>query len=124
MPAADPERPHVAPATTPDEVLDMKGAAETLLLHVVTFRRHVAAGRVPGRRVGGVWRFTRAGLLQWLKGSALASGPESAQAPRVDISRAMRSPAAAALFGVPIAGIRRQGVSPLASSRKGARRAG
>ena len=117
MPAADPERPHVAPATTPDEVLDMKGAAETLLLHVVTFRRHVAAGRVPGRRVGGVWRFTRAGLLQWLKGSALASGPESAQEPRGEVGRGAfhcrRSPASSALFGVPIA-----------SSCRGARRAG
>lgn len=56
------------------EVLDVKQAAELLQVHPVTVRNLAAGGEIPGRKLGGQWRFSRAALLRWLG----APPPESA----------------------------------------------
>ncbi len=48
------------------EVLTLAEAAAFLRVPADALRGDAAAGRVPGRLVGGDWRFHRAGLLDWL----------------------------------------------------------
>ncbi|MBA3380814.1 MAG: helix-turn-helix domain-containing protein, partial [Actinobacteria bacterium] len=43
-------------------------AAELLQLSTKTLKRLSQAGRVPGRRVGNQWRFSRQALMDWLAG--------------------------------------------------------
>ena len=52
------------------EVLDAYEAAALLRVAVDTLRERAAAGQVPGQKVGRVWRFRRAVLLEWLGGKA------------------------------------------------------
>jgi excisionase family DNA binding protein len=51
-----------------DEVLDVREAATLLGLDEDVVVREAANGNLPGRRVGGQWRFGRAHLLAWLRG--------------------------------------------------------
>jgi excisionase family DNA binding protein len=51
------------------EVLYIDQAAALLGVHPVTLRRLAGAGRVPCRKVGREWRFSRATLMAWLAGS-------------------------------------------------------
>jgi excisionase family DNA binding protein len=48
------------------EVLDPEGAAELLAINVETLLALAEAGELPGRAIGGQWRFARHGLLDWL----------------------------------------------------------
>ena len=50
----------------PIEVLDPQGAAELLAVPVETVLALAEAGEIPGRSIGGEWRFARQGLLDWL----------------------------------------------------------
>jgi excisionase family DNA binding protein len=50
-------------------VLYIDQAAALLGVHPVTLRRLAGAGRVPCRKVGREWRFSRATLMAWLAGS-------------------------------------------------------
>ena len=50
-------------------VLTLEEAAELLRLDVKQMRKLAANGEVPGRKVGNEWRFSRAGLLNWLSGN-------------------------------------------------------
>ncbi len=59
------------------DVLDSAEAAAYLRVTVRTITEEAKRGRLPGRRVGKGWRFSRKVLEQWL-----ASGPE-----REDIER-------------------------------------
>jgi excisionase family DNA binding protein len=56
----------------PAEVLDPEGAAELLAVDVETLLALAEAGEVPGRAIGGQWRFARQGLLDWLSRTDLA----------------------------------------------------
>ena len=47
---------------TPEE------AAELLQVDVEVVLDLARSGELPGRELGGHWRFSRAGLLQWLAG--------------------------------------------------------
>lgn len=51
------------------EVLTLEEAAELLRVSPAALRVEAEAGRVPGRQIGGEWRFSRATLLEWLAGS-------------------------------------------------------
>jgi len=61
-----------SPATTeaaaPAEVLDLDEAAALLRVPADVVRALAEAQRMPARRVGDVWRFSRGALLEWLKG--------------------------------------------------------
>jgi excisionase family DNA binding protein len=61
-----------------DEVLDVREAASLLGLDEQVVADEAADGNLPGRRIGGQWRFSRAHLLAWLGGR---SGQDDAQRP-------------------------------------------
>ncbi|MCX8118581.1 MAG: helix-turn-helix domain-containing protein [Desulfobacterota bacterium] len=50
------------------EVLTPKEAAEYLSVHVRTLYRLAKNGEIPGRKVGGSWRFQKQALDEWLSG--------------------------------------------------------
>jgi excisionase family DNA binding protein len=53
-----------------DEVLDLREAAVLLGLDERVVADEAARGNLPGRRIGGQWRFSRARLLAWLGGGS------------------------------------------------------
>lgn len=62
------------------EVLDLEEAAALLRVQPQTLRALAEAQRVPARRVGETWRFSRVALLEWLKGER----PPAAAAPSAE----------------------------------------
>ena len=59
----------------PAEVLTAEQAAELLQTDAAAVRALAADGELPGRRIGGEWRFLRAAVLAWLGATA---APDSA----------------------------------------------
>lgn len=55
------------PADLP-EVMDPEQAAEFLQIEPETVIEMAEAGKLPGRRLGKHWRFSRAALVAWLSG--------------------------------------------------------
>lgn len=53
------------------EILTPQEAADFLRVPLLTVQRQAKAGRLPGRRVGKEWRFSRTVLLEWM-----AAGPD------------------------------------------------
>jgi excisionase family DNA binding protein len=64
-------RADVVPAPPPD-VLTAEQAAELLQTEPDTVRELAESGELPGRRVGGEWRFLRQAVLGWLGGARQA----------------------------------------------------
>jgi excisionase family DNA binding protein len=68
-------RPDPTPKTTiisgepNDAVLDLAEAAELLRVPDSDLQMLAESGEIPGRRIGGAWRFSRQALLQWLGAS-------------------------------------------------------
>ena len=58
-------RHHFRPAEAPD-VLTLEQAAALLQVAPAAVAALADAGELPGRRLGGDWRFPRAALLEWL----------------------------------------------------------
>jgi excisionase family DNA binding protein len=56
---------HTAP---PAEVLTVAGVAELLQVSEDDVTRLADSGELPGRKVGGDWRFSREAVLRWLAG--------------------------------------------------------
>ena len=54
-------------STDPD-VLNRTQAAELLALNPETIARLARAGKLPARKVGRAWRFSRRRLLAWIAG--------------------------------------------------------
>jgi len=50
------------------EVLDAEGAAELLGMEPEGVRRLARMRRIPSRKVGREWRFSRTKLLEWISG--------------------------------------------------------
>jgi excisionase family DNA binding protein len=61
-----------------DEVLDLREAAVLLGLDEQVVADEAASGNLPGRRIRGQWRFSRAHLLAWL---GRASGQDDTEPP-------------------------------------------
>lgn len=57
-----------APAAA-DDVLTLDEAAELLRVPAAAVRARARAGALPGRDLGGEWRFARHALLAWLGGA-------------------------------------------------------
>lgn len=55
-------------AAPPAEVLTARQAAELLQIEETLIVELAEAGQVPGRKLGTVWRFSRAALVAWLAG--------------------------------------------------------
>ena len=53
------------------EILTPQEAAEFLRVPLLTVQRQAKAGRLPGRRIGKEWRFSKTVLLEWM-----ATGPD------------------------------------------------
>jgi excisionase family DNA binding protein len=77
-----------AEAVSDQEVLDLDQAAALLRVRPEVVRKLAEAHRIPARRVGDVWRLSRAALLEWLKEGQLAGTPRSPPAPPSDLDRA------------------------------------
>jgi excisionase family DNA binding protein len=50
----------------PPEVMTAEQAADFLLIELGVVIEMAAAGRLPGRKLGAEWRFSRAALIAWL----------------------------------------------------------
>ena len=50
-------------------ILTLEQAAEMLQLSTRTVQRMVSRGKMPGRRIGGQWRFDRDQLREWVRGA-------------------------------------------------------
>lgn len=50
------------------EILTPREAADYLSIHVRTIYRLAKNGEIPGRKIGGSWRFKKEALDQWLSG--------------------------------------------------------
>ncbi len=48
------------------EIMTPREAAEYLSVHVRTIYRLVKNGEIPGRKIGGSWRFKKDALDEWL----------------------------------------------------------
>jgi len=55
------------------EVMNLEEAAAFLRLPPQTVRELAETQRIPARRIGDAWRFSRPALVEWLKGEDLAS---------------------------------------------------
>jgi excisionase family DNA binding protein len=53
-------------AYEPAEVLDAAQAAELLQVDEATIAELAESGKLPGRKLGKAWRFSRAALVAWL----------------------------------------------------------
>jgi len=49
------------------EVLNVEETAELLRFAPYTIREKAKDGEIPGRKIGGEWRFSRRQLLEWLE---------------------------------------------------------
>jgi excisionase family DNA binding protein len=60
-------------------ILTLEQAAEMLQLSARTVQRMVSKGNMPGRRIGGQWRFDREQLCEWVRSADVepAKKPES-----------------------------------------------
>ncbi len=52
-----------------EEVLTAEEVAEYLRIHPYTLRRLARAGKLPGFKIGGQWRFRKDEIDAWSKGS-------------------------------------------------------
>jgi len=55
-----------------DEVLTLDEVAALLRVPVASVRARAQAGELPGRELGGEWRFARGAVLAWLGGAGKA----------------------------------------------------
>ena len=57
--------------TTPnlpsDEILTVREVAEYLRLGESTIYRLAQEGKIPGRKIGGTWRFSRQAIKNWFR---------------------------------------------------------
>jgi excisionase family DNA binding protein len=58
------------------EIMTPREAAEYLSVHVRTIYRLVKHGEIPGRKIGGSWRFKKDALDEWL---SMRENPSSDQ---------------------------------------------
>jgi excisionase family DNA binding protein len=59
----------------PEEVLTLEEAAELLRVTIDAVEEAVISAGLPGRRLGGAWRFSRAAILAWLAFPDLSTRP-------------------------------------------------
>jgi excisionase family DNA binding protein len=58
------------------EIMTPREAAEYLSVHVRTIYRLVKHGEIPGRKIGGSWRFKKDALDEWL---SIRENPSSSE---------------------------------------------
>jgi len=70
------------------EVLNPKDAAQFLGIHEETLRRLARERKIPGYKVGGVWRFNRSSLMKWAEAQQVT--PQSPRILLVDDEESIR----------------------------------
>jgi excisionase family DNA binding protein len=56
------------------EIMTTKELAKYLKLHAITICKNAAEGKLPGIRIGRVWRFDKEAIYKWIaKGTAPAN---------------------------------------------------
>lgn len=61
------------PRGRPKEIMNRAEAARLLQVSEITLYRLTKAGRIPSAlKVGGQWRYSRAGLIEWVRGAVAA----------------------------------------------------
>ena len=55
------------------EILNMEEAAELFNVSVKTFIKLLKEEKVPGRKIGREWRFSRSALVNWLSSGVCAT---------------------------------------------------
>jgi excisionase family DNA binding protein len=68
------------PGVPVEDVLTLEGVAKLLRLPTEALKTLARVGDLPGRRIGGEWRFARSAVLQWLSEGERAErrGPQRA----------------------------------------------
>jgi excisionase family DNA binding protein len=61
-----------------EPLIDANKAAEILHLHPKTVKQMAAAGKLPGWKLGSVWRFRESTLDEWLNSQLQCSPPLAA----------------------------------------------
>lgn len=61
------------------DVMTLDEAAEYLRVHPRTLRMKASQGKIPGAKIGRVWRFHRQQLESWLLQGGALSTPEQAE---------------------------------------------
>jgi excisionase family DNA binding protein len=61
-------------ATTEGEILTIREVADYLKVTERTIYRLSAAKKIPAFKVGGTWRFSRAGIDSWIKQQSMEGG--------------------------------------------------
>lgn len=85
-----------AQGVAPPEVLDLEQTAVLLRVDPELVRELAQAQRIPARRIGESWRFSRAALLDWLKGDPMLA-PATSSAPGNSAGAALAAAGLAAL---------------------------
>lgn len=60
-------------------VLNTEEAAELLGLSPYTIREFAREGRIPGRKIGKEWRFSREALIRWVETPELETASNQAR---------------------------------------------
>jgi excisionase family DNA binding protein len=50
------------------EIMTTRELADYLKVHEVTICKHASEGRIPGKRVGRIWRFDKEEIDRWITG--------------------------------------------------------
>jgi excisionase family DNA binding protein len=70
-------------SATEGEILTIKQVADYLKVTERTIYRLAAAKKIPAFKVGGTWRFSRAGIESWIREqSSLGPGHDAALPPK------------------------------------------
>lgn len=67
------------------DVIDLDAAAALLAVHRVTLRRLACSGRIPSRKVGRAWRFSRQAILDWLAGEPTENADAAQERERMTV---------------------------------------
>ena len=62
-----PSRKRVSAVPADSDVMTLEEAAELLRCHPITIKRNADAWSIPYRRLGTLWRFSRAKLESWMR---------------------------------------------------------
>ena len=72
------------------KTMTTKELAEYLRVHEITICKHAAAGEIPGKRVGGIWRFEKAAIDRWVKTGGESTRPTGKKRQRVSGSQSLK----------------------------------
>jgi excisionase family DNA binding protein len=67
-----------------DQIMTIGEVSHYLKLARSTIYRHAQKGKLPGRKIGGAWRFSRRSLDEWLAAQSTEPNAPPPEAPTID----------------------------------------